>query len=199
MRKCMTAWVGLVLLGLLPSASAGPSAETAALIKALKDENRLVRLRAMRDLGNQGAAARDAAPTLGLLLRADTEPEVLTQAARALAQIGPAGVPELLKALRDPELRVRYQAAGALGIIGPDAREAVPLLTAALKETNDKMRARALYALGEIGPEARPAVPALVRTLRDREPDVRTQASGALRQIGPAAVPALEEALRDAD
>ena len=54
--------------------------------------------------------------------------------AEALARIGPEAVPPLIKALKDPKLKVRYRVAEALGKIGPPARAAVPTLIAALKE-----------------------------------------------------------------
>ena len=44
-------------------------------------------------------------------------------AAVALGQIGPAGVPALIKALQDEDPNVRGQAAAALGQIGPAGQE----------------------------------------------------------------------------
>src|SRR5262245_55917685 len=109
MRRLLVAGLGLVLLGLVQPASPAPPDETAALLKALKNENRQVRLRAVRDLGNRGAAARAAVPALAELLR-EPDRDLPGQAAKALARIGPA-VPELIQALRDDEIRVRYAAA----------------------------------------------------------------------------------------
>ncbi|MFQ5794400.1 MAG: HEAT repeat domain-containing protein [Candidatus Bipolaricaulia bacterium] len=112
-------------------------------------------------------------------------------------------VSTLAKALRDADWRVRADAAGALGRMGPATRDAVPALVEALNDTNLDVRWQAAWALGEIDPDAREAVPALIEALQDVEVFVRAAAAGALGKIGPAtaqdAILALTEALQDTD
>ncbi len=82
------------------------------------------------------------------------------------AEAGPA-VPELVRALHDPDLRVRWFAAEALARIGPAAKSAVPALIEALRSRDvapaaadgegmedGPIRLMAAVALGKIGADA---------------------------------------------
>jgi HEAT repeat protein len=71
-------------------------------------------------------------------------------AAEALKKIGSAAVPALIEALKDRDGYVRRNAAGALGIIGRDAKAAVPALNEALNDKNRDVRESAAWALEEI-------------------------------------------------
>ena len=104
--------------------------------------------------------------------------------AYALRRLGPAAVPELVKALdsgRHPAVVARI-----LGELGPTAKPAVPALIRALRGA---ARKSAAAALGEIGPAAKSAVPALTAAVAD--PAMRTIAIRALGGIGPEARPAV--------
>ncbi len=158
-----------------------------------------VRLKAVKKIGALGLAARSVAPKLGLLVQEDPYDKVADEAARALAQIGPAGVPELVKAVQHEKVPVRNRALWALGLMGPVGKEAVDALKAALRDPKGQLSALAAIALGEMGADAEPAIPALCRALRDRDPLVRTQAAIALRNIGAAAIPQVRELLGDDD
>jgi HEAT repeat protein len=115
--------------------------------------------------------------------------EVRVAAARSLAIVGPearAAIPALDHALHDPELRVRLEAATALGRIG---RESVPVLMHALEENDPEIRHAAAYALGEVGPDAEPAIPLLTRALQDQDQQVRSSAAYSLSVIRPHRLP----------
>jgi HEAT repeat protein len=75
-------------------------------------------------------------------------------AAAALGWFGPdakEAVPALIKALADPDLGVRLDAATALGAIGPDAKDAVPALQRiAEKDPTEFIRNAARAALDKI-------------------------------------------------
>ena len=124
--------------------------------------------------------------------------------------------------MKDESWGTRCSVAEALGLIGPDAKDAVPALVEALKDNNDgvrryeetwlhpkkedgpsRLRRSIVEALGRIGPEAKEAVPLIVRSLKDDyDPNVRVAAVEALGEIGSEAteaVPALVEALEDYD
>lgn len=89
----------------------------------------------------------------------------------SLARIGPAAIPALIDALKDPNAEVRDRAAQALARMGPPARQAVPQLIAALQDPDWKVRRSAARALGQIGPDAEKAVPALIEIIRDPASD----------------------------
>jgi HEAT repeat protein len=170
----------------------------ADLIKALQSKNVAVRKKATRILGSYGIGAKAAVPALVAVYTAkDCTAEEGAEVFRTLAQIGPASVPQLARALEDGPPQVRKLAAWALGIIGPEARAALPQLEQALKDKSAQVRFLAAYALGEMGPLAREATPALARRLRDPDPAVRARAAEALREIGTDAVPALTDLLKD--
>jgi HEAT repeat protein len=110
----------------------------------------------------------------------------------------------LIKTLKDKNEDARWDAARALGQMGPDARAVVPNLVKALRDRAYGVRSEAAWALGQIGDKT--AVPALIDALRcppqPREPlmgfDWRHSAAEALGKIGDdAATPALSEALKD--
>jgi len=79
-----------------------------------------------------------------------------------IARLGPKAkpaVPQLIKALKDPDQVVRQLAAYALGQIGPDAKEAVPALKEAFQsDPAMKVKTAALNALRAIDPNAAPKV-----------------------------------------
>ena len=54
--------------------------------------------------------------------------------------------------LRDEYYKVRERAAKFLGMMGPQARDAVPPLIVATQDDYAEVRARAVWALGRIGP-----------------------------------------------
>ncbi len=85
--------------------------------------------------------------------------------------------------LKHGDARQRAEAAGALGEMGPQAREAVPDLVAALRDDDPLVRRQAARALGRIGPAAKDAIPDLNRALVDPDRQVFREAMLALRSI----------------
>jgi uncharacterized protein (TIGR03067 family) len=115
-------------------------------------------------------------------------------AAEALAEIGPPAkdaVPDLIKALKDPEHFVRGAAARALGSIGPAAADAVPALALMLDEVSLLTRPYALKALKEIGLSSKGAAEVFVKLLGDEDEKVRSIALEAFRRAGAAGKPAI--------
>lgn len=198
MRKFVLACLGVTALGLGPLAAAPADPSSVPdLVKGLADENKAVRLKSARELGDLGAAARTAAPALYAALKEDREPEVRSQCGKALAQIGPHALPFLLQGLDDKDRVVRSWSVRAVGLIGPEAKEAVGPLTKALKDSQAGIRGGAAQALGEIGPAAEASAPALIEALADSDKDVRARAAAALARIGPDTAARLEAALKD--
>ncbi len=122
-----------------------------------------------------------------------SDPDMHTRrsAAAALALRGPEAapaVPALVRALRDPD--VRLVALRALGAIGPEAASAVPAVAAQARLSDAFMRLGATYALGGIGPAA---IEPLRRALQDDSPAVVLAAGQGLGKMGAAAEPAVPD------
>jgi len=168
-----------------------------ALSFASEAERYLTVIIAFRALG---PIAEPALPELTNLLQ-NTDTSFI--AASALAGIGPAALPPLTNALQNSDLKIRADAAGAVGFLGADALPALPGLLSCLRDDDKRVRLNAASSLGEVGrvkPEA--VVPALLNTLRNTNTAVRVVTAEALGKIGgeaKAAVPALVELLRDGD
>lgn len=116
-------------------------------------------------------------------------------AAAILGEINdPAAVEPLVRALRDRNDDLRYQASGAIAKFG---RGAVEPLRRMLADQDPEIRIVAAGALGESGDPS--AVEPLIEALRDSDDGVRGAAAGALMRMGDAAVEPLITATKDAD
>jgi HEAT repeat protein len=137
---------------------------------------------------------------------ADEDAAVRLGVRKALHQIGPIVLSDVIDALQHDQPAVRLEAASWLS--GPANQrqrliaDIVPPLIEAFKDPESPVRLRAVQALSLTRENAQAAVPALVETLKDPEAYVREWAAVALEAIGvcaDAAVPALTEALLDDD
>jgi len=178
-----------------------------------------------------GLRARGATSWDGLVavLRDVSAGEDRAKACWLLSRLGDArALPELLRALRDPDSRLRVEAAFSLGTLGN--RRAVRALIGTLKDDLDaNIRMAAAHSLGELddkrssdalleklgdsnedprvrgqaaealGRTAR-AIPDLIRALEDSSVEVRYWAAFALGELGDsAALPALERLAQSDD
>lgn len=199
MKSPLTA-LAVLVVGWLPGPAAvdpGPK-NLKHLIDRLESKYVVARLKAVRDLGNMGAAARDAVPALAKALH-DVDEDVRKSASRALAKVGPAAMPILIEELKHSHFQFSKRAAFSLSLMGPEAAEAVPALMGCLKSSDTEVRAMATHALAEIGPAAAEAAPGLTGLLGDHSREVKKQAHAALARIGPHALPALRAALKSND
>jgi len=154
------------------------------LIGALLSPDWIVRMYAARALAR--IRAPEAVETLVLLLQ-DTVKAVREEAASAIVALGEKSIPSLLKALDNPDWRVRLRVVEAMGMVKlPFAIE--PLLSLLSHDPDTAVRQDAARALGEIGD--RRAVPGLLTALDQTK--IRTPVIEALGNIGdPQAIPAL--------
>jgi len=175
-------------------------------VAALKDENTVVRARAMTAIRYIGPPAKAAVPALIDELDGD-EKGLHWNAATALGAIGPdakAALPTLLRVLKEEGI-----GADAIGKIGADEAVIVPLLIAKLHSGEQHERNSAAYALGRYKSKADVVVPALIRAIREgnkglraeewgdgQSRDVRATAAGALGEIGEAAAEAIPDLVR---
>ena len=171
-----------------------------SLIKALKDEDEVVRICAAEALRRIGELKAQVSTLIELLK--GTNKYVCALAAETLGKIGRAAkkaVPELREVLKDKEEKVRRAAANALAGIGQAAKKAIPDLVETLKDKDQEVCQNAAMALAAIG---LPAVAALIEVLKneDEHEQVRRAAIKALANIGweaKDAIPDLIEALKD--
>ncbi|MHC4598348.1 MAG: HEAT repeat domain-containing protein, partial [Planctomycetota bacterium] len=186
-------------------ANCGGETDLPAFIEALASPDPEQRLAAVRALARTGNP--EVLPHVYQLLNDETD-RVRAAAIKVLGGFGKAGMPFLIRSLRekprarwpvahelgkhgsaavkplvallgDPDESVRYYAVMALGMIGKPAVES--LLEALESETAYK-RKSAVEILGRIGDER--AVDALLKRLEDPDREVRIRARYALREIG---------------
>ncbi len=196
----------------------GPKAKDTVpmLTLLLEHKDPKVQLAAAFALGGIGTHAKSAAPALGKLLRTETDDVYFRDfVAFALAGLGPdalGALPMLIERLED--VSSNGTIIRIIGMIGPQAKDAVPGLIKILKrEKSDFLHEDTMLALGQIGPDAHAAVPALVDHLKkpvvkqfgpDGGSGYRERAPGlrALGQIGPkaaAALPTIKKLTEDND
>jgi HEAT repeat protein len=190
--------IGLGIVGL--GAVAEPAErDMAELLDGLKSPIKAKRMKAMKELGLKGTAAKAAVAPLIEHMRHHKDKDLANQAAQTLAQIGVPAVGELIKALEDPAPAVQIRALSALGIIGPEAGKGIGPISRLLENKDAKIRALAAWTLGEIGPPARPVAESLAKALRDADANVRRLAAEALHEIGSEMVSRLLPVLKDDD
>ena len=122
----------------------------------------------------------------------DEDEAVIGNAVDALASLGPAIVPRIVKnGLTNKDLQLH--AVRCLAKIGPAAKEAAPALAEALKDAEGEYRREVQFVLGMFGADSAPAVPELIKSLASEDDQVRNSAIYALGKIGPAAKDAQPE------
>lgn len=219
MTALLLTFAGAMLpAGPFPSASAAAPdranaeipAPVAALLTGLRSKDDGERLKAAKELGKLGAAAKSALPALENVAASDPDPDVRRVAARAFEEIrqadGATLVPALVAKLKDPDVAVRFKAVKDLAALGPAAKSALPALAeVARTDADEDVRRVAGSAREKIEPEAvraEAAVTGLVAGLRSGDVGVRFKSARELGKLGAAAKPALpdlEAALKDAD
>jgi HEAT repeat protein len=164
----------------------GDGAVAPALIVALRDADRDVRIAAVRSLGR--LRATEAGPDLVAAAAERRAPDALVR--WALLQIGVAMLPELGNLLSSSDQRERAAAVQLIGLLGgpSDAGE----VQERLRDSALQVRVQAARALGRLGGEHQ--VPALLDALEDRIPEVRAAAATSLGYLRDRrALPALGE------
>jgi HEAT repeat protein len=116
---------------------------------------------------------------------------------------GPEDVPALVKALQHEDGRIRAEAANDLGLIGPQAAEAVPaLLKLSANDPEALTQLAAAKAVALLDPRNEAVFGRLIGALKEKHGRVRRRAAEDLGDLGPgakAAVPELVKAVKDAD
>lgn len=187
----------IAVLVYLPTNSAGDMDKD---IRGLASDNFQTRHQAMDELSRAGAKA---VPKLAGAIHASNA----EQRRLVAALLGPCGtaakdpseaIAALAEMTKDPDAKVRYQAAIALGDFGAKGGPCVEALTRALSDPDREVKEGAASSLYRIGPSAAPATPALLEMLRGPDLLLVGYAAQALGSIHPDAqqvVPALTAAL----
>ncbi len=167
-------------------------------IKALRDANEGVRIRAARGLGGVAQHSPQAIAALQAALK-DKSVAVAQEAVKALGMAGgnnPAAILALQEALHHKNADVTRQAAEALGRIGPDA---IPGLVSLLEAKANAIRT-APPLVGSVQPTLAEVVERLTKGLKHESEFMRwhkAQQLGVLGAHAKKAVPALIQTLAD--
>ncbi|MBX7098556.1 MAG: HEAT repeat domain-containing protein [Myxococcaceae bacterium] len=129
----------------------------------------------------KGGAAKDAAKYIQVFREKDLD--AMDGAIASLAALGPAVVPELVKALGDPLPMVRSQVAAVATKLGPAAKACVPALTKGVTDADADVRWNSANALGAIGKASAPALSALETMTKDPLPPLADAARDAIAKI----------------
>jgi HEAT repeat protein len=173
-------------------------AAVAALARAAVAPDAMVRRSAIGAL-RALKLPRDVSIPLMAKVLVSADPASATAALETLAEAGPAAIPFLTDALKQPA--AAYWACLALADIGPAAKAAVGPLATVAQSADPEVRMQAIIALGAVGPAAKSALPVLISALQtDKSAAVRYAAAFAIRKIGsddPAALSALRQAVEN--
>ncbi len=168
-----------------------------AEVRALKDDDALVRQIALESLAELGPEAVSTFPAIDNLLRRDPSSQVRVTAAHVLAELDPSGklsVPLLAAMLRDHDFGLRHALLRDLDSFGPKGEAATHSLTEVIEQDEDDSVRGAVQTLSRVSP-ASISVPILLKTLRREQSRKNAPVAGSilqtLGQIGPAAEPAI--------
>jgi HEAT repeat protein len=154
-----------------------------ALVDAGTNKDPRVARAAISAIRNLKPGPKRVAEVLGKALKSKDQ-AITLHALKAMVEAGPAAVPFMKEALKNPD--TAYLAATAAEQIGPPAAPAVPELAALLGKTkHSQLLIQTLLALASIGPEAASAAPQ-IKPLLDSSTDktVPVAAAYALGSIG---------------
>ena len=148
-----------------------------------------VRIRAALDVG--AARQQDALPELLRRLTREADFFVRENLTWAVARMGEAALPGLLKLLEHPDAAARLQAVHTLSKIA-DPRATAALLNV-LNDADAEVARKAIFALGQLGSPQ--ALSTLIAGLGDVDAERRTTLSTAIQGFGAAALAPLGDAL----
>lgn len=179
-----TYWIALGRLG---KPAVAPTTEL------LAHKNMLVRMLAVRTLGELGDVAKESAPAVGKLLT-DPFANVALEAVVTLCRFGDRNpdIDGMMKAaLASTNPGVAAAAVAAVPRMGDRGRPYLPEIVAKLGSPMPDVRWAAVAVVGTMEPaEAAKQVPALAKLATDEEPLIRAQVGRVLEKLGPAAAPA---------
>ncbi len=105
------------------------------------------------------------------------------EARERLGHIGKPAIPYLIKALKNPNARIRTNAVWTLGGIPESRMTSASALFSALDDADGRFRSAVIWELGRIGRPAHRLFPVFVRELEDDDVHVRVNAAEALVRL----------------
>lgn len=156
-----------------------------ALMKALGDSFHQVRTSAASALEKCGAMNTELKVKRCITDFRDTQTDILSKAIEELENIGPAAIPELIKALGDANSHIRRFAAAALekqNALSVELKVKRYILD--LADNHTSVRTRAAEALGNMGNAASDAIPHLTKLIGNKDYYARWHAAEALEKLG---------------
>jgi HEAT repeat protein len=148
-----------------------------------EDQPAKARMMAASGLARLGPTASPAVPQLAKCLES-ADADLRLQASMALARIGAPAVPSLRVHLTSSNPDVVAAAADTLGLIGPEARQAVEDMQRQARSSSPKSRAKLQAALIKITQDISSLLPVLLAGLTQPEPDARQSALESLGDLG---------------
>src|SRR5262245_53722118 len=172
-------------------------------LKALKDPDPLVRMRAAEILGDLGPVSKFALKELHEALT-DKDGRVRVKVADALWKIEKTSpdilLPVLTRALRDKDANVRVLVPSVMARMGSKAKPGLVDLYVALQDKEIFVRMEVILALGELGPVAVESIPLLFKLVGHKDfPVLEPMISVTLGSIGVKGVPDLSKGLTHTD
>lgn len=196
MRKIFACILAALLALTLTATAADEKPDVEALIKQLKDEDAVVRLKAAKALGKLGKKAKEAIPALTALLK-DKDADVKSVAKNALESIksgnstGDAKLDDIVKDLKNKNVATRNKAIAKLGDLGEEGKPGAQALVELMVSVWPKDKDRFLDALEKIDPESQKLILAL---LTETEADKKLEAVDGMENLaeeGKACIPVL--------
>ncbi len=117
----------------------------------------------------------------------DANPAEAGKAHDRLLRMARKAVPELRRASRGHDVKLKLAAVSLLGEIGPEAVHAWNDISANLTAPEAELRLAAAEALGKLGMNANPCLPRLLMAAPDADPRVRAAVLDSLEKVGPPA------------
>jgi len=174
-------------LGRIGEAAVAPTA------KLLDHSNLLVRLLAVRTLGEIGAPAKAAKDELKKALN-DTTVNVAVEAAVALCKLGEAqedAITLMKRAMEATSEGVAGYAIDAIPRLGDVGKPLVPLALAKMADVDPNTRIAAVLLVGQLpSSDATKVAQDVGKRLTDDVPEIRSAAGRVLEQLGPTGAPA---------
>jgi len=156
-----------------------------------------------------GENARPAVPELMNMLNNTGQSSTAFRAGNVLGGLGPVVLPELLRAISNPQFSNHFGLVGLIGRMHRLGDEATPLVTFLcrnVEQPSSSLRQACVEALGNLAVAPEQAVPALFRTFKESldgdDVILSRKSAEALGQFGPrsdVAVPTLCAALKSPD
>jgi hypothetical protein len=193
--------VGIRAVAVESISQLGPRAKSAtpALLALLgeSDVDRAARSPWRKDILAHALARMGKTTVPGLAAVVKDEAKTIrarTQAIRALGKMGrkaEAAQTALAVAMKDHNLAVAVEAAGAVARVGGDVSKALPILKRGLADDSPQLVRLAASEVEALGVRASALAPNLLPVLKHRDRKVRMSAVQAVATLGPAAKPAV--------